>query len=283
MSCSLEKAIGDALRFLPGVVAGPVFILAVARDLGLDLKDIGLNGGGTTHAPQQRCKPEHRLALHRSSSLVIRDDRRFECLIVFVPSRATTTVSAVNRCPLRATTNPSGWCSIVMKYHGRNAKPRLVASAQHHLQFSRPSIQLTAQREELTTGRTLEKGVVVGRLRRFAHAIAIIAAAITSAAAVDLPEISLMGTLLLWDEGGIAFGDLTFWNRPLLGTASAIVVDCQFLDRDGQKVDQRKLTVEGPVYGRTIKTVRVRIGTLSEAAETMACSVVDFKWMSWQH
>ena len=158
-----------------------------------------------------------------------------------------------------------------------------MASAQHHLQFSRPSIQLTAQREELTTGRTLEKGVVVGRLRSFAHAIAIIAAAITSAAAADSPEISLMNTLLLWDEGGIAFGDLTFWNRPLLGTASAIVVDCQFLDRDGQKIDQRKLTVEEPVYGRTIKTVRVRIGTLSEAAETMACSVVDFKWVSWQH
>jgi hypothetical protein len=108
-----------------------------------------------------------------------------------------------------------------------------------NLQFSRPSFQLTAQREGLTTGRTLEKRVVVGRLRRFAHAIAIIAAAITSAAATDLPEISLMGTLLLWDEGGIAFGNLTFWNRPLLGTATAIVVDCQFLDRDGQKVDQR--------------------------------------------
>src|SRR5258707_2040624 len=128
----------------------------------------------------------------------------------------------------------------------------------------------------------LKRAFVVGRLRRFAHAIAIIAAAITSAAATDLPEISLMGTLLLWDEGGIAFGDLTFWNRPLLGTATAIVVDCQFLDRDGQKVDQRKLTVEGPVYGRTIKTVRVRIGTLSENADTMACSVVDFKWGSWQ-
>jgi len=91
-----------------------------------------------------------------------------------------------------------------------------------------------------------------------------------------------MNTLLLWDEGGIAFGDLTFRNRPLLGTATAIVVDCQFLNRDGQKVDQRKLTVEGPVYGRTIKAVRVRIGTLSENAETMACSVVDFKWVSWQ-
>jgi hypothetical protein len=35
--------------------------------------------------------------------------------------------------------------------------------------------------------------------------------------------------------------------------------------------------------GGTIKTVRVRIGTLSETAETMACSVVDFnfKWVSW--
>ena len=75
----------------------------------------------------------------------------------------------------------------------------------------------------------------MGRLRRFAHAIVITAAAITSAAAVDSPEISLMNTLLLWDEGGIAFGDLTFRNRPLLGTATAIVVDCQFLNRDGQK------------------------------------------------
>ena len=46
-----------------------------------------------------------------------------------------------------------------------------------------------------------------------------------------------MNTLLLWDEGGIAFGDLTFWNRPMLGTATAIVVDCQFLDRDGQNVE----------------------------------------------
>src|SRR5262245_1493327 len=146
----------------------------------------------------------------------------------------------------------------------------------------RPSNSWLNRREGFTTGRTLEKGVVVSRLRHFSHAIAIIAAAITPAAAVDLPEISLMNTLLLWDEGGIAFGDLTFWNRPLLGTATAIVVDCQFLDRDGQKVDQRKLTVEGPVYGRTIKTVRVRIGTLSENAQTMACSVVDFKWVSWQ-
>jgi hypothetical protein len=130
--------------------------------------------------------------------------------------------------------------------------------------------------------KSLKRAFVVGRLRRFLHVIAITAAAITSAAAVDSPEISLMNTLLLWDEGGIAFGDLMFRNRPLLGTATAIVVDCQFLNRDGQKVDQRKLTVEGPVYGRTIKTVRVKIGTLSENAQTMACSVVDFKWVSWQ-
>jgi hypothetical protein len=42
------EAIGDALRLLPGVVASLVFILAVAQNLGLDLKEIGLNGGGTT-------------------------------------------------------------------------------------------------------------------------------------------------------------------------------------------------------------------------------------------
>ena len=58
-----------------------------------------------------------------------------------------------------------------------------------------------------------------------------------------------MNTLLLWDEGGIAFGDLTFWNRPLLGTATAIVVDCQFLTETAKR-SKRKLTVEGPVYGR---------------------------------
>jgi hypothetical protein len=49
----------------------------------LDLKEIGLNAGGTTHAPQQRCEAEHQLALHGSSGVVIRDDIRFECLIVF--------------------------------------------------------------------------------------------------------------------------------------------------------------------------------------------------------
>src|SRR5262245_52095153 len=164
-----------------------------------------------------------------------------------------------------------------------------MASARHHLQCSRLTYNAHVcpfnSGPQTTRGnngmKPSKRAFVVGRLRRFSHALAIIAAA-TCAAAVDLPEISLMNTLLLWDEGGIAFGDLTFRNRPLLGTATAIVVDCQFLNRDGQKVDQRKLTVEGPVYGRTIKTVRVRIGTLSENAETMACSVVDFKWVSWQ-
>jgi hypothetical protein len=67
-NCSLENAIGDTLRFLPGVVASLVFIPAVAQNLGLNLnlylKESGLNGAGTTHAPQQRCKPEHQRALH---------------------------------------------------------------------------------------------------------------------------------------------------------------------------------------------------------------------------
>ena len=151
-----------------------------------------------------------------------------------------------------------------------NAKPRLVASARHpYNSHVRPFNSEPQSRRGINNGpKPLKRAFVVGRLRRFLHAIAITAAAITSAAAVDSPEISLMNTLLLWDEDGIAFGDLTFRNRPLLGTATAIVVGCQFLDRDRQKVDQRKLTVEGPVYGRTIKTVRVRIGTLSENAET---------------
>jgi hypothetical protein len=219
------------------------------------------------------------------SSVVIRDDSRLECLIVSVPSRATTTVSAVNPCALRATIKSERLVLARDEHVSRgNAKPRLVASARHPYNFHvRPFNSEPHSRRGINNGpKPLKRPFVVGWLRRFAHAIAITAAAITSAAAVDSPEISLMNTLLLWDEGGIAFGDLTFWNRPLLGTATAIVVDCQFLDRDRQKVDQRKLTVEGPVYGRTIKTVRVRIGTLSENAQTMACSVVDFKWVSWQ-
>jgi hypothetical protein len=134
-----------------------------------------------THAPQQRCKPEHQLALHVCSSVVI-----------FVTSRATTTVSAVNPCPLRATTK-SGRLVLARDEHvgPRNAKPRLVASARHHLQFSRSSIQLTAQSTRGNNGpKPSKRTFVVGRLRRFSHAIAIIAAAITSAATVDSPEIS---------------------------------------------------------------------------------------------
>src|SRR5262249_59243692 len=70
----------------------------------------------------------------------------------------------------------------------------------------------------------LKRAFVVARLRRFLHAIAITAAAITSAAAVDFPEILLMKTLLLLDEGGIAFGDFSFRKRPPLGPATPIVL-----------------------------------------------------------
>jgi hypothetical protein len=159
-----------------------------------------------------------------------------------IVSRATTTASAVNPCALVH--------SLVMNMSAVATPNHDLWRVRNNVTYNsrvRPFNSRLNRREGLTTGRTLEKGVVVGRLRHFAHAIAIIAAAIASAAAIDLPEISL------WDEGGIAFGNLTFWNRPLLGTATAIVVDCQFLDRDGQKVDQRKLTVEEPVYGRTIQ------------------------------
>jgi hypothetical protein len=63
---ALDYALGDAW---PNTSL--VFILAVAQDLGLDPKEIGLNGAGTTHAPQRRCKPEHQLALHGISVAMI--------------------------------------------------------------------------------------------------------------------------------------------------------------------------------------------------------------------
>ena len=43
---ALDYALGDAR---PDI--SRVFILAIAQDLGLDRKEIGLNGAGTTHAP----------------------------------------------------------------------------------------------------------------------------------------------------------------------------------------------------------------------------------------
>src|SRR5215831_3489593 len=174
-------------------------------------------------------------------------------LVFFVPSRATMAVLAVDPRALQATTK-SGRLVLARDEHvsrrndttcGECATPLTILAFVHS---THRSIDVRDQQRAEPSTRAL-----LCRLRHFARAIAITAAPIASAAAVDLPEISLMNTLLLWDEGGIAFGDLTFRNRPLLGTATAIVVDCQFLNRDGQKVDQRKLTVEGPVYGRRSK------------------------------
>jgi hypothetical protein len=87
--------------------------------------------------------------------------------------------------------------------------------------------------------------------------------AISSRAEDSRPEISIRGSRLLWGEQAVAFGDLTFANQPLLGTATAIILDCEFLDAERHKVDQRKLTVEEPLHGRTIRRVRVRIGRIS--------------------
>jgi hypothetical protein len=96
-----------------------------------------------------------------------------------------------------------------------------------------------------------------------------------------LGPISIRGSQLLWGEQGMAFGDLTFANQPLLGTtATAIILDCESLDAERHKVDQRKLTVEEPLHECTIIRVRVRIGRISQEARTMTCSVVDFTWTS---
>ena len=85
----------------------------------------------------------------------------------------------------------------------------------------------------------------------------------------------------MWLTTSRAIGsDLTFVNQPLLGTATAIILDYEFLDAERHKVVQRKLTVEEPLHGRTMRRVRVRIGRISQEARTTACSVIDFTWMS---
>ena len=169
MACSLEKATGDALRFLPGVVGSLVHTGGRSKSRpGSERDRSQWRWHDACATTAMRSEAGHQLAFHGSSGIVICDDIRFECLILFVPPRATTTVSAVNPCPLRATTK-SERLVLACDQHvsRRNAKPRLVASAQHHLQFSRPSIQLTAQGEELTTGRSLEKGLVCGSSAAF--------------------------------------------------------------------------------------------------------------------
>ena len=81
-----------------------------------------------------------------------------------------------------------------------------------------------------------------------------------------------MNTLLLWDEGGIAFGDLTFWNRPLLGTVTAIVVDCQFLFRDRQKVEAQADGRGARVWPQQRPTRQTKVAAigLHDAADYLA-------------
>jgi hypothetical protein len=45
---------------------------AVAQYLGLDPKQIGLDRGGATQTPQQRCQPQHQFALDRGLGVIIR-------------------------------------------------------------------------------------------------------------------------------------------------------------------------------------------------------------------
>ena len=60
-----------------------VSVPAIAQDLSLDLKEIGLDAGGPPDPPQQRREPQHQLALDRRLGIVIRSDGRFECPVVF--------------------------------------------------------------------------------------------------------------------------------------------------------------------------------------------------------
>ena len=54
----------------------------LAQYFGLDPKQIGLDRGGATQTPQQRCQPQHQLALDRGLGVVIRNDGRLERSVV---------------------------------------------------------------------------------------------------------------------------------------------------------------------------------------------------------
>ena len=56
---------------------------ALPQRFGLDLKKVGLNRGGATKAPQQRCEPKHQLARYGCFGAVVGDDCSLECLVVF--------------------------------------------------------------------------------------------------------------------------------------------------------------------------------------------------------
>ena len=140
-------------RFCP-VSSAVSFILAVAQNLGLDLKEIGLNSGGTTHAPQQRCKAGHQLALHGSSGVVICDDIRFECLILFVlPERQRRFRQSIHT-PCEQPPNPGGWCSLVMM--STPATPNHDLWRVHDITYNSHVLHSTQglnRREGLITGR----------------------------------------------------------------------------------------------------------------------------------
>jgi hypothetical protein len=70
------------MQFLFGFIGGIEHVSTVIQDLGLDLQEIGLNGGGAADAPEQGRKPEYELALNGCSGIVIRDDGRFKCSVV---------------------------------------------------------------------------------------------------------------------------------------------------------------------------------------------------------
>src|SRR5260370_33499910 len=59
-----------------------LLIPAVLQDLGLNPKQIGLDGGRAPQTPQQRCQPKHQLAFDGGPGVIICDERPFELSVV---------------------------------------------------------------------------------------------------------------------------------------------------------------------------------------------------------
>jgi hypothetical protein len=74
---------------------------AIAQDLGLDPEQIGLNGGGATQTPQQRCQPKHQLALYCGPGVTISDDEGYKSFVDLNFLEVSTLVSGTARSALR--------------------------------------------------------------------------------------------------------------------------------------------------------------------------------------
>jgi hypothetical protein len=80
--CRPKSTIDNTIHIGFGLAGGLNLGPTITQDLGLDLQEISLNGGGSADAPHQGCKSEHELTFDGRLSIVISYDGCFERLIV---------------------------------------------------------------------------------------------------------------------------------------------------------------------------------------------------------